>query len=353
MGVLLQLPCPVIAGSKHGKLVLVSVSRYVMEGLVDQKRWTSTIECPPGKRKLRASVALGIMPPPSVKERLSDPTPRGTDLKRDSGSEAGYELFIEHQGLVEALIRRVSLKKGLAVADADDFRSLARLKLLQDECAALRAFKGRSSMATYITIVLLRVLDDYRTSRWGKWRPSKEAVRRGPIAVRLDQLTSRDGLSTDEAIESLATGESPQLSRQALRDLADALPRRPPRKTREDEKLGDAPDAAPGTDDRVVRRELQPLAHRARASLRRALRSLTPQARLVLRLHFIDGLKVSHVAKVVRLPSKPLYRQINVSLSRLRVTLEAEGIDRKTVRDLLVQPWSDLFEQDPDELSML
>ena len=67
----------------------------------------------------------------------------------------------------------------------------------------LRRFEGRSSLTTYITVVVQRLFLDRRNRLWGKWRPSAEARRLGPTAVLLERLVSRDGWSAEQALETL------------------------------------------------------------------------------------------------------------------------------------------------------
>jgi len=45
--------------------------------------------------------------------------------------------------------------------------------------ALLAKFEGRSSLRTFLTVVIQRLFLDHRISAWGKWRPSAEARRGG------------------------------------------------------------------------------------------------------------------------------------------------------------------------------
>src|SRR5687767_9861715 len=92
--------------------------------------------------------------------------------------------FEENLGAIERAIARVCREARLDGADAEDFASSVRLALLADDCAILRKFEGRSSMPTYLTIVVRRLLfDELRAT--GRWYASSEAQRRGPVAVQL------------------------------------------------------------------------------------------------------------------------------------------------------------------------
>src|SRR5215212_8145573 len=86
-------------------------------------------------------------------------------------------LFEANLAVIERAIARVCLDAKLHGVEAEDFASSARLALLLDDCAILRKFEGRSSFATYITVVIRRLLTDQQRAG-GRWFPSAEAQRR-------------------------------------------------------------------------------------------------------------------------------------------------------------------------------
>ncbi len=53
--------------------------------------------------------------------------------------------------------------------------------------------------------VVQRLFLDHRNRQWGKWRPSAEAKRRGPLAILLERLVVRDGWTFEQAVETLRT----------------------------------------------------------------------------------------------------------------------------------------------------
>ena len=127
--------------------------------------------------------------------------------------------------LLGEVVRSVVRRGRLPPADAEDFSQGVQLRFLESGYEAFARFDGRSSLRTYLTTVVWRLLLDWRTAAYGKWRPSAAARRLGPQAVRLDRLLNRDGLTVDEAIQvaSRAPEASPE---HALRLIADRLPRR-------------------------------------------------------------------------------------------------------------------------------
>ncbi|HUF46207.1 MAG TPA: hypothetical protein VMM93_00260, partial [Vicinamibacterales bacterium] len=113
----------------------------------------------------------------------------------DSGGDP--DPYLAHHDLIEQAIRTFCRRQRLSATEAEDFASEVRLHLLDRERAVLRAFEGRSSFQTYLLTVIRHQFRDWRNALWGKWRPSAEARRLGPLAVRLEMLLVRDRLPLD------------------------------------------------------------------------------------------------------------------------------------------------------------
>ena len=71
--------------------------------------------------------------------------------------------------VIQRVISYVSRHAGLSGADAEDFASAARLRILDNDCAVLARYEGRASLATYLTIVLRRFLVDYKRAERPRW----------------------------------------------------------------------------------------------------------------------------------------------------------------------------------------
>jgi RNA polymerase sigma factor (sigma-70 family) len=251
------------------------------------------------------------------------------------GSSGSYEdIFLANLDLIDGVVRFIARRHRLAPTDADEFASLARLKLIEDDYAALRAFKGNSTLRTYLVTVLNHLFLDDRTARWGRWRPSATAKRLGPTALLLERLTARDGLSEDAAIETVRTNHGVTESVVALRALVERLPGRIPRRPAGDE-LEDLPDPAPGADAEVLASERAQAGDRIGDSLERALSALESRERLVLRLRFQDALPVNQIAAIVEEDPKRLYRTIEKLVLRLRESMTRDGIHARDVLDVL------------------
>lgn len=242
------------------------------------------------------------------------------------------EQFLSELALIERVIAWVCARRCLRGADAEDFASTVKLRLIESDYEILGRFEGRSSLKTYLTVVIHRLYLDYQTQRFGKWRPSAEARRLGPVALRLESLLYRDGLTFEEAIGVLQTDFGVSESREALYELSQKLP---PRSSRR-EFSGPNEPAEPGSGSSTIEQaERQDLARRTFLVLRRALGRLAARDRIILRLHIEDGLSLADVARCRGEEQKGLYRKRDALLKQLRADLDLEGIRRGDVQELL------------------
>jgi RNA polymerase sigma factor (sigma-70 family) len=235
-------------------------------------------------------------------------------------------MLVSEFATIERVIDFVASRHHLGAADAADFASHVKTKLVEDDYRILRRFQGRSSLRTYLVVVVQRLILDYSIAKWGKWRPSAEAKRAGNAGIALEQLLWRDGYSFDEACEILATNHHITVSRAELERIASALPARPRRRFESDLSLQQHVDPAAGADVLAERRERSAFAERVAAVLKRLLSLLEPQDRLILIMRFVDGHTVADIASMLRIEQKPLYRRLDRLLRDLREGFRAEGI---------------------------
>src|SRR5215217_1744036 len=83
----------------------------------------------------------------------------------------GRALLEEHFDLVQKRLDSLSRRSGLPEHEADEFRSWALFRLVENDYRILGSWEGRSSFSTYLTVALVNLLRDYRIQIWGKWRP--------------------------------------------------------------------------------------------------------------------------------------------------------------------------------------
>lgn len=241
-------------------------------------------------------------------------------------------LLVENLGRIERIARSLCRRYGVSDDDAEDFRSWVQLRLIEDDYAILRKFRGESAITTYLTVVVAMLMRDYRAAHWGRWRPSAAALRQGEVAVRLETLVYRDGMQLRQAAEALRTTGLTERSDRELGELLGQLPAREPLRPLH---VGPAPlEGEPGSaraDDAVRREETEAERSEVQQALDEALSRLPAEDRLILRLRFWDGLSVADIARGLRVPQKPLYRRIERALAGVRSSLGAAGLDAERV----------------------
>jgi RNA polymerase sigma factor for flagellar operon FliA len=243
-------------------------------------------------------------------------------------------LLETHFDLICQKLHRLSRHSGLPDHETEELRSWALFKLVEDDYRILASWQGRSSFPTYLNVVLVNLMRDYRSHVWGKWRPSAAARRLGPESVLLERLLVRDGLPLDEALERMRTEPGVSLSRAELEGIALKLPQRS--RTRwvgEEEMLNFPTDGQ--VESRIEDGEHAATAAQLRELLLPTFRSLPPEERRLLKLHYWDGLSMAAIAPLLGRSQRKLYAARDRCLKKIRRHLEKAGLSLDQVRALL------------------
>jgi RNA polymerase sigma factor (sigma-70 family) len=253
------------------------------------------------------------------------------------------ELFLRELETIETVIRIVCRRARLYGADAEDFESHIKLKLIENGYAILSRYKGRGTFKAFIGVVVRHLLFDLRNHTLGKWHASAEAKRLGPVAIQLEEFIHRDRLSLDEAIELMLRGDA-SLEREALVALAEKLPRRRARLREVGSEALEYEPATPRDDPSaaVVEQERVALGRTVSVCVREAIDALPEEDRLIFRLRFEAGFTVAQVSRMLRMEQKPLYRRIENRLREFRQKLEAAGVRASFIDELIDEPAVDL-----------
>jgi RNA polymerase sigma factor (sigma-70 family) len=243
------------------------------------------------------------------------------------------QLFLGHQKLIEEVIAHTCRRSHFSPQDADDFEGLVWDKLIEDNYCKIREYRGRSSFKTYITVVIKRLLFDYRDHLWGKWRNSAEALRLGPVAMRLETLLVREGYTFAEACQILWTNDKVAMSDLELADLRGKLPPRIPRHFIGEELLQAEPSRDPGPDERVLDQEREGNCRRVLMGLRRALDTLPAEDKVLVQMR--TEFSVANIARLRGMDQKRLYRRLDKIYDSLRKALERQGVRRQDVEEIL------------------
>lgn len=195
--------------------------------------------------------------------------------------EAAWARFLEqHSETILATARFLSNDYDAAM---DRYRYAVEA-LRRDGCQRLRAYQAdpRSKFSTWLVVVVRRLCRDYERQKYGRHRPG----------------------ASRQAREALDT----------RRRLADLLV----------EQLEHHPE--PGASEMDVHRRLE--LEELRAALVPALRAMSAEDRLLLKLRFVDEVSARRIAEVAMLPSVfHVYRRLNRALTHLRGVLRDRGFD--------------------------
>ena len=254
-------------------------------------------------------------------------------LPNPPGDLPPMDLFLGHQKLIEEIVAHCCRRAHFKREEAEDFGSLVKIKLLEDDCAILRQYQGKSSLRTYLTVVIKRLLIDYQDHLWGKWRYSAEAERLGPVAMRLERLLQREDRPLDEAIRHLRTNEKIEMSEAELRDLAAKLPPRLGRHFVGEDPLDSKPAPEPGPAEQVEEKERAGIGRRVYMTLKDCLDALPKEDKLLVkdRMRF----SVAQIARLRGVEQKPLYRRLEKIYKALKACLGKHGVRRQDVEEVL------------------
>lgn len=244
-------------------------------------------------------------------------------------------VVVEYRAWIEKVARITCRKNSVWGEEAQDFASIAFVKLIENDYAALRRFRGECDIKTYLATLVVRGFQEYARARWGRWRPSAAAQKLGQAALHLEALVYRDGCSLDEAIQVLTTsGRVTESSRELVR-IFGQLPMRKPH-PREDgpRHLDDEPDRSQA-DSQVVDDEKTERCREVMDVLFRSLSELAPEEQVLVRGRFIEGHSVADIARGLEVPQMPLYRRLDKLLERLRSLLEKAGVRREDVANCI------------------
>ena len=125
------------------------------------------------------------------------------------------------QTAVDPIVHIVCHRHRLSPAEAGEFRAYVARRLAAQAATAVR---GRRRHRTVLTILVQRWYLEYLKRVCGTSRPSLEACRLGPTAIRLESLMMRDGLAFDLACQALKRHDSVALTEAELAAVAALLP---------------------------------------------------------------------------------------------------------------------------------
>ncbi len=257
---------------------------------------------------------------------------------RPKPKQSAKKVFLDHKDLIERVAKSAARRARFPKEDVEDFHSSVNLKLIEGDYAILRKHRGESSIPTFLTVVINNQLRDFRNHKYGKFRHSAKAERLGATAKALELLIVRDRHDAEPAIEMLKRQQPVAETHEELLELVEQLRRRTPHRRFVGEEALEQPQYAlpqSGTEQNVVDGERAATSQEVTRVLNIALKALSPQDLLILKMHYRDGCPISTIAAHLKLEQRPLYSRRVKCLATLKRTLEAEGLTWDVVRETL------------------
>ncbi len=239
---------------------------------------------------------------------------------------------------MDGVVRTIARRHRLPADEADELGSSVRLKLVENDYEVLRKFEGRSQLRTYLITVVQRMFLDERNAHWGKWRPSAQACRLGPVGMLLDQLTTRDNLSFEEAVQSIAARHGDTVSRAQLEAMYAQLPARTGRRFVGDDALERMPAPSSGGEALLEAADQGKSGDRIERALAAVLDQLDAEDRVILRMRFCQNMNLARIAELLAQAPKPFYRRMDRLFATLREALQAHGVSEADVAAVVGNP---------------
>lgn len=236
---------------------------------------------------------------------------------------------------IERMAAGIARRHFLSKEDTEDFVADLRCKILEEDYAVVRKFKGKdgAGLATYFHVVVANAFRDWQNRRWGKWRPTAEAKRLGEVAIQIEVL-SRDGYSFDEVCRILRDNRKVALSEAALAAIAARLPHRSPRGIEGEETLEEMSGRDPDPEEQMLQRERCARGARLFAAFKQALAELPADEALLLRMRYEARFTIAQIARWLKIEERPLYRRMEAILRKLKKKLTEQGFDGHDLDDL-------------------
>lgn len=246
------------------------------------------------------------------------------------------QLFLANLPLIKKVVSHTCHRCNLRKEEAEEFMSEVQDKIMADDYAVLRKFKGKCSLKSYLTIVIKNQMRDFQNHLRGKWQHSEMAKRLGDVAMLLEKLL-RDRYTFDEAVATLRTNHKIEMSWQEFHEIAAKLPPRTPRHAESEKVLDSVPSSDDSPDAGIMEEEKNSIRAKVIVALEKAIKTLSAEDQLILRMRVWSRFSVPDIAKVLKLDEKQqkgLYKRIEKAQEHLRREMERLGIRKEDILDL-------------------
>ena len=240
----------------------------------------------------------------------------------------------ENAGKIGRIVQSVCRRHKVFGDDAVDYSSEIMLKLMEDDCRALRVFKEESTIDTYLTTVINNRFRDLLRESTGRWRPSKRAKELGPAAVKLEELLYQHHYPFHEALEIMRTDQAMTLSEAEAKGILQELREREARPVTVEYDMQIA-DTRETPEQQYLRMERLAVETSLTEIVDDLRKRLPPEERLMLRMIYEDNLKVSVVARQLNMTRYEVERRLETIISSFRKELLQRGVNYGDVKEIM------------------
>lgn len=252
-------------------------------------------------------------------------------------AEEARNLFVSNIGITEKIVRKYCYKHNLTEDMADEYCSHVYEKLIENDYKKIREFKGKSSYKTYLTVVITRILID-KIRSGGRWTPSQKALKMGKTAMMLEELVFRNNYSFDQAYNTLITTHNNSISREKAYEIVTELQRKRvisarPKETELVDNISDEKVSFP--DNEVENKETLNKKTLLNNIIQEIRMALSNEERLLLKMHFEDGIKVSVIARVLKKERRYIDSKMSSILHKFKQDILSRDIDLNDIKDII------------------
>jgi len=236
--------------------------------------------------------------------------------------------------LAKLLIERLCILKELTEDEKEEFTSYALEKVV----IAFKKFKGKSSERTYLTIVIRNAFQDFIRQKRGRWRVPQKVKKLGQEAELLFTLRYREGRDFDDAYNILSSCFNSVPSVQVIKDLWEKLEefytrQKPVYVSFEDITARELylSSLVENVDSSLTEQKYEELI----VLLEKLVNELPEDYRLILRMHFEQGVKISALARIFNTTRGKMERRIKKILKVLKEQILKAGVKEDLISETL------------------
>jgi len=224
--------------------------------------------------------------------------------------------------------------------------------LAENEWARLKAFNSKASFATFLRTVTARLLEDFARKRFGRVRPPLWVRTLGGLWEKLFAALCLERMRPDEAVEFLARRYPPALLQEIEEVAYQLLARIPDCGKLQGVEIAYEDDLQPDRGGGTEWRDLEEdekrkffgyvcqaifnfeggnISSNFQKRFARLKIDLKPQQKLLLKLHFQEGINITKAGEMLGLTRFQAHGRMRRLLKRLKKEFERVGLDGELI----------------------